>query len=134
MICPNCSFDIVGNQTVCPRCQQQLPQETSTPASQVSQQNQVISEDPPSGIVGGGIAAIIFGALAFGGGAGGIVFGIICIAFGIAAIAVTRFGTRWNTLSKGERAVTYLGVVLGAIFIFALKLAANIIQMFTRKS
>jgi hypothetical protein len=100
----------------------------------MSQQKQVVGEDPPSGIVVGGIAAVIFGVLAFGSGAGGIVFGLICIAFGIAAIAVTRFGTRWNTLSKGERAITYLGVALGAIFIFALKVAANIIQMFTRKS
>ena len=52
MICPHCSFNITENQTVCPRCQQAIPQETSTPASQVSQQNQVISEDPPSGYGG----------------------------------------------------------------------------------
>src|SRR5437660_7788962 len=114
MICPHCSFNVQGNQQVCPQCFIPLPTTASTTVSGVVAARSIqsnIQEKRHKLIVLGGIGAVITGMALLGGAA---LLGLLVMACGISTLVVSKFGKEWDNLPGNKKALIVPGVVAGA--------------------
>src|SRR5947199_2720312 len=105
---------------------------------QLSQQQSAVEarKPPTGGLVGAGITGVVFGVIALfsPGGVGGVLLGIVCILGSITALFVSRFGTQWYELSKGQKALVIIGIIPGIVFVVATYVITKIFLLATQKS
>jgi len=106
MICPRCSFNILGNQQVCPRCH--LP----APLGGTRVAPPTIQEPRHKLILAAGIGAIVTGVCLLG-ASGAALLGIIALVCGVTTLSVSKFGKVWDNLTPGKKALAIPGVIAG---------------------
>lgn len=137
MLCPYCSFNVEESATKCPQCHIPLDETAAGGGGGVAvvakrAVSSSVKENVHHWVWMGGVGAILTGLpllAAYG-------LGIPFIIAGIATLAITGFGTKWNSLSGGRRSAALPGVVLGVavmallfvgfgVVIFGLKMFAE---------
>jgi hypothetical protein len=134
MRCPFCFAQIGENLEVCPRCHETLAKPDGT--IQTVEEVWGSQEDYHVWILLGNLLTIIVGGLLFywgikGLGILGIGIGLVLLGMAALSLLITRGGSRWNNLTRGQRTVVWAGVtgVIGLLAVaFALINVAGMVE------
>ncbi len=137
MRCPFCFAEIGERPSVCPNCHETLANPDGTLRTEADQWANP-QERYHVWIPLGNLATIVVGGLLFylgikGLGILGIGIGLLLIGLAALSLLISRGGTRWNDLSRGQRTVVWAGVT-GVIGLLAVMYAWSSLEELPHQS